>query len=132
MNADIHAAIENAVANVPEEKRGEFSNAFDAWKKTWFEGGAAISSDPHMRACGKEFDALISLGPSILPLVIEALSVPDNVIALQLYDATQPEANLVIQYDSDDDRILEGEQGRARRVVQHWLASRLPVGKRGC
>lgn len=124
MNADIQTAIKNAVADVPQETRGSFANAFDAWKKTWFEGGAAINSDPHTRACGKEFDALISLGPSIIPLVVEALSVPDNFIAMQLYDAIQPDANLVIQYDSDDDRILEGEQGRARRVVQHWLASR--------
>lgn len=124
MDTEIQTAIESAVAVVPQETRGAFANAFDAWKKTWFEGGAAISSDPHTRACGKEFDVLISLGPSIIPLVIEALSVPDNFIALQLYDAIQPDANLVIQYDSDDDRILEGEQGRARRVVQHWLASR--------
>ncbi len=124
MNADIQAAIGSAVADVPEQTRDAFLNAFEAWKKTWFEGGAAISSDPHTRTCGKEFDALIALGPSVLPLVIEALSVPDNFIALSLYDAIQPDANLVIQYDSDDDRILEGEQGRARRVVQHWLASR--------
>ena len=36
--------------------------------------GLAISSNPHMRAVGREYDALIALGPSILPLLIEKLS----------------------------------------------------------
>jgi hypothetical protein len=109
--------------SVPPELRSAFETAFEAWKKTWFSGGLAISSDPHTRAVGKEFDALIALGPAILPLVIEKLTDPENFLALQLYDAIQPNERLLVQYGPEDERILEGEQGRARWVVQAWFAN---------
>src|SRR5262245_60673876 len=70
-------------SRIPSELQAAFDTAFDAWKSTWFEGGLAISSDPHSRAVGKEFDALVALGPEILPLIIEALSEPENFLALQ-------------------------------------------------
>jgi hypothetical protein len=83
----------------------------------------AISSDPHTRAVGKEFDALVALGPKILPLVVETLVDPEHFLALQLYDALQPDQHLIVQYEPDDERILGGEQSRAAEVVKHWLAS---------
>ena len=49
--------------------RTAFETAFSAWKGAWFAGGLAVSSDPHTRAVGSEFDALIGLGPTILPLL---------------------------------------------------------------
>ena len=103
--------------------RRAFETAFEAWKSTWFAGGLAISSDPHTRTVGKEFDSLIALGPAILPLLIEKLTDPDNFLVLQLYDAIQPNERLLVQYGPDDERIVEGEQGRARRVVQAWFAN---------
>jgi hypothetical protein len=109
---------------VSAELRTAFDAAFNAWKDTWFGGGLAISSDPHTRAVGKEFDALIALGPGILPLVVEKLADPDNFLALQLYDAIQPEDRLLVQYGPEDERIVEGEQGRARRVVHAWITNR--------
>jgi len=111
-------------ARVPERVRATFTQAFAAWKKGWFSGGLAISSDPHTRTVGKEFDTLIALGPAILPLVVEALADPENFLALQLYDAIQPNDQLLVQFEPDDERILEGEQGRAQRVVQAWFANR--------
>src|SRR5438067_323586 len=74
---------------VPEKVQADFDKAFAAWRKSWFSNGLAISSDPHTRAVGKEYDALIALGPDILPLVIEQLADPENFFALQLYDAIQ-------------------------------------------
>ncbi len=109
---------------VPADLQAAFDAAFNAWKDTWFSGGLGISSDPHTRAVGKEFDALIALGPQILPLVVDKLADADNFLALQLYDAIQPDERLVVQYGPDDERILEGEQGRARHVVQAWLTNR--------
>jgi hypothetical protein len=117
------SAVKRIASEVESETRQVFRAAFTAWKKTWFEGGLAISSDPHSRAVGKEFDALVALGPRILPLVVEALADADNFLALQLYDALQPEQHLIVQYEPDDERILGGEQGRAAEVVKHWLAS---------
>jgi hypothetical protein len=109
---------------LPRELTTAFAKAFTAWKNTWFSGGLAISSDPHTRTVGKDYDALIALGPAIIPLVIEALANPDNFLALQLYDAIQRDEKLVVQYGPEDERIVEGEQGRARRVVQAWFANR--------
>jgi hypothetical protein len=110
--------------SVPGEVRAAFDAAFAAWKDTWFSGGLAFSSDPHTRTVGREFDALVALGPAILPLVIEQIADPENFLALQLYDAIQPDEKLVVHFNPDDERILEGEQGRARRTVQAWFANR--------
>ena len=112
------------VRSVPAELRATFEAAFDAWKSTWFQGGLAISSVPQTRAVGREFDALVALGPRILPLVVEKLADPENFLALTLFDAIQPDEKLLVQFGGGDERILEGEQGRARRVVQAWFANR--------
>jgi hypothetical protein len=109
---------------IPPDRLAAFDKAFAAWKGTWFEGGLAISSDPHSRTVGREYDALIALGASILPLLVQALADPDNFLALQLYDAIQANQRLLVQFEPDDERILEGEQGRARRVVEAWFANR--------
>ncbi len=111
-------------SRIPRQVQNAFDTAFNAWKATWFRGGLAVSSDPHTRTVGEEFDSLVQLGPEILPLVVEALADPENFLALQIYDAIQPEERLIVQYGPDDERILEGEQGRARRVVQVWLTNR--------
>jgi hypothetical protein len=115
--------LREQMSRVPDNVRDAFETAFNAWRNTWFSGGLAISSDPHTRAVGKEFDALIALGPAILPLVIEKLTDPENFLALQLYSVIQPNERLLVHYGPDDERILEGEQGRARRVVQAWFAN---------
>lgn len=112
------------LGEIPADVRSAFSAAFDAWKETWFRGGLAMSSDPHTRAVGPEFEALIALGPAILPLVVERLADPDNFFGLQLFDAIQTDENLLVQFEPDDERIVEGEQGRARRVVQAWFTNR--------
>lgn len=117
-------ALQKERERVPGEVRASFEQAFRAWKRSWFDGGLAVSSDPHARAVGKEYDALIALGPTILPLLIEELADPDNFLALQLYDAIQPDEKLILQFEPDDERVLEGEQGRAQRVVQGWFANR--------
>jgi hypothetical protein len=116
-------ALRNQIKSLSSEVRTEFEAAFSAWKRTWFSGGLAINSNPHSRTVGKEFDALIALGPVILPLIIEKLADAENFMALQLYDAMQPNERLVVQFAPEDERVLEGEQGRAQRVVQAWFAN---------
>lgn len=115
--------LRDQVKDVPAELRTAFKAAFSSWQATWFSGGLAISSNPQTRAVGKEFDSLIAFGPAILPLLIEKLAEPENFLALQLYDAMQPNERLIVQFGPEDERILEGEQGRARRVVQAWFAN---------
>jgi hypothetical protein len=117
-------ALREARNSAPAGLRAAFDAGFDAWKETWFSGGLAISSEPHDRTVGKEFDALVALGPEVLPLLVEKLADPENFMALQLYDAIQANEHLIVQYGPEDERVLEGEQGRARRVVQTWLSNR--------
>ena len=124
MSTPRRKAIVEERGHIPTELRAAYDRAFAAWKATWFSGGLAISSNPHSRSVGAEYDALIAMGPAIIPLVVESLADPENFFALQLYDAIQPNDQLVVQFEPDDERILEGEQGRARRVVQAWFANR--------
>jgi len=119
-----HKALTEEREQIALELQAAFETAFDAWKATWFSGGLAISSNPHARTVGKEYDALIAMGPAIIPLVVESLADPENFFSLQLYDAIQQNEQLLVQYEPDDVRILDGEQGRARRVVQAWFANR--------
>lgn len=122
LSANEKKAVRRIAKSVDAETREAFSATFAAWKKTWFEGGLAINSNPHARTVGREFDALIALGHRILPLVVEAMADEENFIALQLYDVLQPDHELVIQYEPEDERILRGEQGRAVDVVKLWLS----------
>jgi hypothetical protein len=117
-------ALRQERSTLPAGLQTAFDAAFDAWKESWFRGGLAMSSNPRTRTVGKEFDALIALGPEVLPLLVEKLADPENFLALQLYDTLQPNEQLIVQYGPEDERILEGEQGRARRVVQAWLTNR--------
>jgi hypothetical protein len=124
LSPDHRRSLNEELARIPPKLRSDFKKAFAGWKNTWFSGGLAINSDPSTRAVGREYDALIALGPTVLALVVEALADPENFFALQLYDAMQPNEQLIVQYEPDDERILEGEQGRAQRVVQTWFANR--------
>jgi hypothetical protein len=117
-------ALRRERSKVPVDLQAAFDAAFHAWKETWFRGGLAIRSDPRTRVVGEKFGTLIVLGPATLPLLVEKLADPENFLALQLYDALQTDEQLVVQYGPGDERILEGEQGRALRVVRAWLTNR--------
>ncbi|MBW3597651.1 MAG: hypothetical protein KY475_10285 [Planctomycetes bacterium] len=121
LSASQKRALREEQQTIPKEVRAAFEKSFADWKSTWFRGGLAISSNPHTRAVGTEYDALIALGPEILPLVVEKLAEPENFLALQLYDALQADDKLLVQFEPDDERVLDGEQGRAKRVVQAWF-----------
>ncbi len=123
LTAKERSTLKSIAAEVDARTKQAFQSVFAAWKKTWFEGGLAIGSDPHTRTVGREFDALVALGPKILPLLVERLTEPDNFLALQLYDTLQPSPKLIVQFEPDDERILSGKQGRAQEVVKQWLAS---------
>jgi hypothetical protein len=124
LSAQQRRLLDREVQAVPGNVRRMFAERFEAWKRTWFRGGLAINSNPHTRAVGPEYDALIALGTVILPLIVEQLARPANFLALQLYDAMQPDPRLVVHFEADDERVVEGEQGRAARVVQAWFQNR--------
>lgn len=114
--------LKKGVSGVPKDVQTAFQKAFEAWKKTWFSGSLSIDSNPYSRARGKEFDDLVALGPQIVPLVVQRLTDDENFFSLVLYDTIQSDTRLIVQFEPDDPRLLEGEQGRAVLVVKAWLA----------
>ncbi len=117
-------ALNAEIAGVSQNLRTEFEPRFDAWRATWSAPHTAHLSDPSFVRYNKEFADLIALGEDTIPLIVERLLDPENYLALQLYDALQPDAASVVPIDSEDEALLtEGEQGRASRTVERWLAN---------
>jgi len=123
LSASQRKKLSAIVTQIPANLRKAYASAFAAWKATWFRGSLGLSSNAATRRVREEYYPLIAFGPAIIPLVIESLADPSNFMALQLYDAIQTDARLLVQFDTDDVRILTGEQGRAREVVHLWLAN---------
>lgn len=124
LTRDQSDALEREIGRLPANLRANYLTAFERWKATWFRGGMRFSSNPTDRRIGAEFDALIALGPTTLPMIVASLADPANFFALQLYDSLQSDPNRRVHYDSNDERVMEGEQGRARRTVQVWFTNR--------
>ena len=118
----LHKAVSAVSASVVDE----FERQFASWKKTWGGEDLAHLSDPYCVTRNKEFGALKAMGSEILPLVVQKLAVQDNFFALQLYEAVEKDADMVVVVDPGDDAILEGEQGRARRTVERWISRLQP------
>jgi hypothetical protein len=114
--------LKQETESVSKEIAAKFHETFAAWKNSWFTGSLSIDSNPYSRAKGREFDALVELGPQVLPLIVEKLIQDDNFFSLVIYDALQSDVRFIVEYASDDPRLLEGEQGRAIRVVKTWLS----------
>jgi hypothetical protein len=117
------AELQSLVDRVPDDVRQAYDTAFESWKATWFSGPLSVNSNPHSRAYGPDFEALITLGTDILPLVVNSLADDENFMALTLYDAIQPDHRLSVPSIANAPEILEGEQGRAKRTVRTWLST---------
>lgn len=65
----------------------DFDTKYDAWRKTWLGGNDAPNSAA--RAAGPEFDALVALGPKIVPFVVYRMTgeKPEDFRAIELYMA---------------------------------------------
>lgn len=68
----------------------DFDNRYKAWKQTWFSTGNTDSPDSDTRATGPEFDAVLALGPKIIPLVVYQLTSGEDFIAVVLCMANEP------------------------------------------
>lgn len=115
--------IKNAVSNIPAALREAFLTQFEAWKATWFVGDMALSSDTRDRADTYSYRILLAMGPEIIPLVVEQLADPENFMATQLYDDLQSDPKLQLNLAAADPAHLEGEQGRAKRIVENYLTT---------
>ncbi len=130
-------AEESLVMLVDEEKKGlsalierldanlqqRFQEAYEHWRETWDQPWLACSSNPADYTRSQAFFDLIALGPEIAPLLVHKLQEPDGFFALQALRYVGRDALFAGQdYDLDDPRHLQGEQGKAQEVLQRFIA----------
>ncbi len=114
--------IKARASRVSRQLKERFDTAYAAWKSTWDDPQVVVSSSPVTRIQSVEFVELISLGPAILPLLMEKLTDPDEFFALVAVDRLiRPE--LRVTHGSADEAVLLGEQGRAIETVQRWIGA---------
>lgn len=117
--------IDEIVSEIPTELANRFDTLFAKWMEAIDNNQTvAFSSDPTIVRTLPEFNELTELGSEILPLVVKKLLDPGNFFAIQVYEALQTRADLLVNFEGeDDDRVLEGEQARALRIAAHWFSN---------
>ena len=115
--------LDAAIEQVRQSVADEFERKFSLWKSTWGASETALFSNPAFVTTNQEFRELVAMGADVIPLVVAKLTEAENFFALQLYDAIQPDVGATVRVESIDESIVDGEQGRARRTVQRWIAN---------
>jgi hypothetical protein len=110
------------IKEIPREKTADFEKRFSAWKKIWHTGSNAFSSDPYTRTKTAEYRELTALGKDILPLLVNKLMDESNFLALPAFEELANKRH-IISINAADEKVLEGEQGRAFRTVKNWIGS---------
>lgn len=114
--------LRQIVQAVDSSRGEEFEKVFVNWKRKWFTGDAAFSSDTRDLEKLPEYQILLSMGPGILPFVVEKMVAAENFVALILYDALMEKGHLKIRYRGvEDPDLFEGEVVRAVRTAKLWL-----------
>lgn len=109
--------LDAEIARLPADLRSRFDARYRDWRRTWDRPDILARSNPKVVRNNNEFRALATLGPRILPLVVDRLLQPDEFFALQLYDVLQDRPEL----REDGHRDL-GEQRRALATARRWLS----------
>ena len=108
--------LDAEIAGVPAELRTSFDELYRDWRRTWERPDILVSSNSKAVKDSDEFRALASLGPKVLPLIVDKLLQPSEFFALQLYDTIERRPNL-----REENRDL-GEQKRALATARRWLS----------
>jgi hypothetical protein len=116
--------LRSLIKDLPGDIVADFENKFSALKRSWFKGNFSSGSDPYSRTKTKEYRELTTLGKIILPLLANKMTNDSNFLALPAFEQLAKDKKMIIRIDSADERILEGEQGRAYRTVKNYLAGR--------
>jgi len=117
------AAVKNMIKAIPASTVSDFEKKFRALKNSWFKGSMSSASDPYARTKSAEYREIIAMGKEIVPLLVNKLMDDSNFLALPAYESLAGK-KLSIPIDSRDEKVLEGEQGRAYRTVKLFLGSR--------
>jgi hypothetical protein len=121
-NSEEKRRLLDLIKPIPKSITSEFDKNFNAWKKTWFKGELALISDPYKRLDSPEFAKLKAMGKTIVPLLAKKLMDDNNFMALPAFEKMAANKKLLEKIDAKDERILEGEQGRAYRTVKNYLS----------
>lgn len=62
----------------------DFTKNWDAWEKSWAQPSHIESQSSSDFAAGSEWDALVKMGPSILPQVVKKLQTAANIFGCDL------------------------------------------------
>lgn len=114
--------IKRLINEIPADTQKSFESKFKDWKGSWMKGSLASVSDPYARTKSGEFRELKAMGKTIVPLVVSKLMDETNFLALSLFEALA-DKKMMIRIDATDEKVLEGEQGRAYRTVKNYLGS---------
>ena len=114
--------IKRLIKEIPADTQKSFENKFKAWKGSWMKGSLASVSDPYARTKSGEFRELKAMGKTIVPLVVSKLMDETNFLALSLFEALA-DKKMMLRIDATDEKVQEGEQGRAYRTVKNYLGS---------
>lgn len=113
-------ATRGLAAEVPDDLRGAFHERLAAWKATWTRPELAMSSDTRDYTRGPEFEAIVDLGPAVVPLVLEQMAhEPDGFFLLAALERFGDRDDLVA---TTAEYPLESQQSRARRAVRDAVA----------
>ena len=110
------ARLDTEMAELPAALRARFDQSYREWRKTWERSDILVSSNAKAVRSSEEFRSLVSLGPRILPLVVDKLLQPEEFFALQIYDVLQDRPEL------RDEHSEAGEQQRALATAHRWLS----------
>lgn len=111
--------LDSAVSSIDRRTVEEFERRYASWEKSCKSFRIQIQSNPAARRSNKEFGELVGMGEQIIPLVVQKLMSTDNFFALQVYEELQPDKALHVK---DQSAQFEGEQMRAKRTAERWLA----------
>lgn len=112
--------IRERLQHIPAEIKKDFETAYSAWKEACQHPFILASSNPHSRTQTPTFLDLISLGPVIIPLLMDKLTHEEEFFALLAVDRLiRPE--FVVSHEPDDPAVVLGEQGRAIETVRQWI-----------
>ncbi len=114
--------IKQLCTEVDDKIKTAFEASFKTWKNSWMRGEISSVSDPYARTKTGEYRELISLGKTIVPLLVNKLMDESNFLALSAFEQLAGK-RLMIAINADDETVLEGEQGRAYRTVKNYLTT---------
>ncbi|KFZ13841.1 hypothetical protein V502_06411 [Pseudogymnoascus sp. VKM F-4520 (FW-2644)] len=95
------ATLADSIKTSYPELTNNFDTLYAAWKETWFlTFNMALQQSSAARANGPQWEAVVALGPAVLPLVVAKLTTGVDAFAVQLYNRLETDTTKKV--DPDD------------------------------